>query len=234
MRPPDSFLVRRFRRGIPFGLHFTAGLGLAGLGLAFFTWVATQVNRDGPVPQFDRRVAAEMKEHADEHPFLLAFFRGVTHAGGVLAMVVLGVGGAFFLLLRREYVLMAGWIVAAGGGGLVNLGLKTFVDRPRPGAELRDDAVTERNESYPSGHAMGSVIGYGSVGYVWLLRVRSRRHRALILACLVALVVLIGVSRIYLRAHWLSDVCGGYAIGICWLVLCFSVVEGVRRSLAPG
>jgi undecaprenyl-diphosphatase len=120
--------------------------------------------------------------------------------------------------------------VAAAGGGLMNVGTKVFIDRERPPPDvLRDPLVPETNESFPSGHSMGSIIGYGMLGYVVALLVRRRGQRVAAIAQLAVVVLLIGFSRIYLRAHWFTDVLGGFAIGTFWVSLCITWAEVTRR-----
>jgi membrane-associated phospholipid phosphatase len=200
--------------------------------LAVFVFLALQVVNAGPVTRFDLRCAEDLKDHAETHETMLTAMRIVTHVGGVPVMTGLAILGALVLLARREYALALFWVVAAGGGCLVNLGVKAWIERERPPLELRDDAVTETNESFPSGHSMGSTIGYGSLAYVLSLKLRRRAARVWIVAGLTVLVVLIGFSRMYLRAHWFSDVLGGFGLGGFWLGMCVGVSTFRRPPLA--
>jgi membrane-associated phospholipid phosphatase len=76
---------------------------------------------------------------------------------------------------------------------------------------------------------MGSFIAYGMLAYLLVLALPVRRVRIAVVGLLAGLVVLIGFSRIFLGAHWFSDVMGGFAAGGCWLALCISAIEMVRR-----
>jgi undecaprenyl-diphosphatase len=155
--------------------------------------------------------------------------RLVTHVGGVPAMTALAILGGIVLFLRGQHALALGWLIAAAGGGLMNYSVKNWIGRPRPGEELRDSAVTERNESYPSGHSMGSTVGLGSLAYVLGVHLRRRSVRALVVVTLALLIAVIGFSRMYLRAHWFSDVLGGFGLGAFWLALCLTCLELWRR-----
>lgn len=199
------------------------------VGLAVFVFFAVEVLNAGPVTCFDQQVAERLQKHAEVQPAVLWILRVVTHVGGMPAMVGLAILGAVVSLVRREFLLAALWVIAPGGGALLNQGVKSMIDRPRPPLELRDAAVTETNESYPSGHSMGSTIGFGTLAYVLLVQLRRRDSRALVVMGLTALVVLIGFSRMYLRAHWFSDVLGGFALGGFWLGVCVMALEVLRR-----
>jgi undecaprenyl-diphosphatase len=199
-------------------------VGIVGL-LIFLALAGLTALDGGPVNEMDYHVAVAMKEHAAAHPWLLHFARSATEAGGVPVMTALAIVGSLLLWLCDQPRLAVAWVIAAALGGTVNFTAKEICDRARPGAELRDDAVHERNPSYPSGHAMGTVIAYGSLGYVCVMLLQRRAGKRVMVAVLTLLVLIVGSSRVYLRAHWLSDVIGGFAIGASWLTLCISAAH---------
>jgi undecaprenyl-diphosphatase len=218
------------------------GLAVSLAALALFAVLTVTVPRHTGT-DFDLACARAMKEHAQAHPELLAVMRLVTHLGGVPFIVGLSVLGAVVLFWRHHRLLALGWAVAAAGGGLLNISAKHLIGRDRPaealqGEVIADEAVTEHNASFPSGHSMGSAIAYGMLGYVAVRLQQRRAERAAVIACLAVLVLLIGFSRIYLRAHWFTDVVGGFAIGTSWVALCITWLEVTRRrqvaaNLAP-
>ena len=123
-------------------------------------------------------------------------------------------------VLRRSPRLAVIWLLAALLGEAINEGAKALIDRQRPDATLRTQSVHETSASFPSGHAMGSIIGYGALIYVVWVVLRRRSMKLALTAAFVALVMVIGWTRVYLRAHWCSDVLAGWALGIGWLALC--------------
>ena len=195
----------------------------AGLFSAVWPWLA--LTKDGPVQAFDLSCAQYWKAH-EKLPVALMIY--LTDVGGVAALFVLTIVAALWQLAHKNRVLATAWFVVAVGGALLNQGSKVLFDRDRPGPELRADAVHERNKSYPSGHSMGSIVGYGMLGYVVILTWPCRMRRLLTIAVLTALILAIGLSRIYLRAHWFSDVIGGWAMGLCWLCACLGWLESRR------
>jgi membrane-associated phospholipid phosphatase len=83
---------------------------------------------------------------------------------------------------------------------------------------------------------MGSLVAYGMLAYLLVREVHGRRRRLAVIACATLLILLIGLSRMYLGVHYFSDVIGGYAAGVVWLAACISGLEVVRRrprSLGP-
>ncbi len=83
--------------------------------------------------------------------------------------------------------------------------------------------------SFSSGHAMGSFVTYGFLAYLLTRVLRANFPRRIAVAVLVVLVLLIGFSRIYLGAHYLSDVIGGYAVAAVWLTFCILVTDRTQR-----
>lgn len=122
----------------------------------------------------------------------------------------------FFLWRRRSECF--GLILSAGGGSLINRVLKILVGRQRPTADLVGFAYRDDELSFPSGHVMFYVCFFGFlffVSYALLPRGSKTRRAALALSALP--VLLIGLSRVYLRAHWPSDTLGAYVLGGLWL-----------------
>jgi len=130
--------------------------------------------------------------------------------------------------LRAEGVIcMAG----TGLGWLVTQLLKLLIARPRPSDTLVDVARTFHFKSFPSGHVVFFVEFFGFLLFLALVLLKrgSLRHASLIVPGL--LIALVGVSRVYLGAHWPSDVVGAYLAGGIWLML---MIEVYRRIKAKG
>jgi undecaprenyl-diphosphatase len=167
--------------------------------------------------------------HVHSSPFLVSLFNVITYGGNVAFLAILTVGAALFLLRRRAVEEAALVCVAALGIEAINAVLKLGFHRPRPALAY----VHLDTYSFPSGHAAGSA-GIFAV----LLYLVARRRRMLIrVGCaiaFVAIVAVIGFSRLYLEAHYLSDVLAGISLGIAWAAACLFVYELLRgRSLTP-
>jgi len=112
---------------------------------------------------------------------------------------------------------------------LLMFGLKHLFARQRPTNQLLQEAT---NYSFPSGHALMSVTFYGLLAYITWHSVKNRPAKWTIIVLLILWILLIGVSRIYLRRHYYSDVMAGFATGFLWLVISLKVIRQIeKRSL---
>ncbi|HTJ32605.1 MAG TPA: phosphatase PAP2 family protein [Dactylosporangium sp.] len=202
-----------------------AGFGAAALLFSCLV-VAVRV-RWVPMESLDRGVADELNAVVAPRRFLVVLMGGISRLGsfGVLAWLV-GIG-AMIVLLRRRYRL-AGFLLATALGGLVlDPALKLAVGRLRPVVE--QPVAHGGGNSFPSGHALNSFVCYAALLLVFLPALRPAwRRPALISAG--ALVALIGFSRLALGVHFLSDVIGGWSLGVAWVGLCAAAFELVRHE----
>lgn len=101
----------------------------------------------------------------------------------------------------------------------LNALLKLVQQRPRPEQGLVDVLAPSVGCSFPSGHSMGAVIVFGFIAIMVWVHVPGRASRATLTALLWLLVLAIGLSRVYLGVHWITDVLGGWAAGLFVLTL---------------
>ena len=206
------------------GLHLLLGFLVSVLALWLFGGVLEDVVAGNSLAQFDRALATRL--HAGATAGGVAFFQAVSVLGssGTWAAVALVV--AALLVLRRRWLLAAGWVAALLGAGLLDLALEILVHRPRP---MAAEAFAQAPAwSFPGGHSMGALIGFGMLAYLVLPLVRGRA-RTLVLALATLLIGLVGFSRLYLGAHYFSDVAAGYAAGVVWLSACVTGLAVARR-----
>jgi membrane protein DedA with SNARE-associated domain/membrane-associated phospholipid phosphatase len=222
----STFLAARFARGEYLGLHLTVGFVVSLAGLWLFGGVTEDVIRHDPLTQFD--VALLDWLHARATATGYAIFNAISLLGSPAALTVLALGVGLLLGMRRQWVALGGWIAAFAGGSLLSQILKLVIQRPRP--PYAETFLTHYSWSFPSGHAMVSLIGYGMLAYllVVLWVHRPRLQIAVVLAATL-LIAAIGLSRLYLGVHYFSDVVGGYAAGVLWLSTCISGLEVARR-----
>jgi membrane protein DedA with SNARE-associated domain/membrane-associated phospholipid phosphatase len=220
-----AFLARRFAATEYLGLHLTIGLGLSLGALWLFGGIAEDIIHHDPLIQFDLTIANALYRRAT--PVGVAVAKGLSLLGSPGFIAAWGLVVVGLLLVRRQYLLLGGWVAALGGGGLLDIALKRVFHRTRPAWDL--PLLTAPGWSFPSGHAMGSLVAYGMLAYLLVRQTHRRRRQLGIIACATLLVFLIGLSRMCLGVHYFSDVIGGYAAGVVWLATCISGLEVVRR-----
>ena len=219
-----SFVTARFARGEDWGLHLTIGFLVSALALWIFLGITKDVLHNDPITQLDSTLLDWMQAH--HGPAADQIFRALSALGSPLVMITVAVGVAVFLVISKQRLMLEGWLLAVGGGLLLNNVVKNAIHRPRPHAA----AGLYQGWSFPSGHAMGSLIVFGMLAYLLiLLGPRNRRAQVAIVGCATLLILAIGLSRLYLGAHYFSDVVGGYAAGMLWLSACISGLEVTRR-----
>ena len=227
-----TWVGARFERGEYLGLHLTVGMALSLAALWLFGAVTEDVVHHDPLTLVDLRLATWFRVHAVPAGDRIASVS--SDIGSPVAMGVLAVVVAVVLVRRRWWIVLAGWSAAFAGGGVLDWVLKRIVQRPRPaGAAAFLHGVSF---SFPSGHALGSLIGYGMLAYLLIaFWMPARRHKGAAGVVAILLILLIGLSRLYLGVHYLSDVLGGYAAGLVWLAVCVTGVEIAlrQRGLAP-
>jgi len=200
-----------------------SGIILTIVGLWVFLEIADEV-LEKQTQVIDKTLMLLVKQlHS---PLLDWVMRGASIIGGtvVVTLICLILGAIFWVRQQRVYFTTLA-ITAIGGIGL-NLLIKQLFDRQRP--QLWQLTTGELNtSSFPSGHAMLSVVIYGFIGY--LLAHHFRRWRWWIVSLIIVLIVLIGFSRVYLGVHWFTDIVAGQAAGLTWLMACLLNLEIYRR-----
>jgi len=201
-------------------------LGLALFCLSVFTAIAEDVINKEAIVQVDLIVADML--HNAATPLTTTFFSAITLLGYEGLRLVSAIVVVYFLL-RRRWSLLIGWIVTVGLGELLNLLLKSAFVRPRP--VFIQPILIEHGYSFPSGHAMGSLIAYGLLSYLICSAIRRWPMRLLVVLAAISLILLVGFSRMVLGVHYLSDVIGGFATGGLWLVVsitCWNIIRSYR------
>ncbi|MEJ8836429.1 phosphatase PAP2 family protein [Ramlibacter sp. AN1133] len=176
--------------------------------------LAFQVWTDGPVTRLDLRVTLWLAAHRSAG--LTGFMLAVTTAHQTKWLLAATLVVAAWLAWRRHWPQLARLGVVPAGM-LLNAGLKNVFHRPRP--QQGDPLVHLLTLSFPSGHAAASTVFYGALCALAFARWRSRAIRALAVGLAAAMVLLVTFSRVYLGAHYLSDVVAGVAVGTVCLAL---------------
>jgi undecaprenyl-diphosphatase len=221
-----GFLKARFSPEGYLGLHLTVGLVVVLLTGWWFGEIVENVSRDAATRLLDENVIGWFQDRASPGLTRIAWF--VTALGSIAFLAGGSLVTALVLLKRGFIYRFAAVVVTMGGGSLLNILLKHYFQRQRP--VLENPLVTLSSYGFPSGHTMGATLFFGLLA---LLIAHSSRwawsHRLFAFCGAALLIALVGVSRIYLGAHYLTDVLGAIALGLAWLAFCWTGIETVRR-----
>ena len=151
----------------------------------------------------------------------------ITYLGNPSSIVTLFLLSFLLLWWKNDYLEAKIFMLASLGALFLNVGLKLFFTKNRP--QLWDQLIIEKSFSFPSGHAIGSMVLYGFLGY--LLANRYPKLAVLIYGLTTILILSIGFSRLYLGVHWPTDIIGGYAIGFLWLMACLTTLKIQKNKI---
>jgi membrane-associated phospholipid phosphatase len=223
-------VTHRLSPGGYLGLHFTVSICLLFIAAAIFFLLADEVGEQDWLVQFDHALSNSLHEHSTFAT--VGIFQINSSLGDASTLTAIGLLVIVGLVVTRHWQLVFVWIIALLGVGFLNESLKNTFQRVRP--QLPDPWIVEPGWSFPSGHAMGSLVVYGMLAYFLSLMVTNRTLRYCIIVITTTLVVTIGFSRIYLGVHYFSDVVAGYCAATFWLVLVTTGNDVARRHRQPG
>ncbi len=255
-RPEDSVLVSRhvviippsfvtkFNKNHPLSAAFVrnrlAVHSYLGLNLTIriaiclvLLWILAEITADiifkDPLVEFDHLIMSQVVNFrtAARTKMMIIFSQmgsSITQTSGVICVSV-------FLAYKRKFDYLITYLTAMIGGSITVFVLKAIIHRIRPVTPASGTSLISAIDwSFPSGHSMMSLLFYGVLTYFLVRNVRSRRFRKLIAAAGAIIIFMIGLSRIYLQMHFLSDVIAGYVGGLFWLIACITALEIYREK----
>ncbi|MEK6681670.1 MAG: bifunctional DedA family/phosphatase PAP2 family protein [Nitrospirota bacterium] len=213
----------RFSTGEWYGLNLTMGIVLLMLALLSFGEIIEDLVDKETLFYLDFRIQSFVEGIIT--PQITRFMVDITNLGGVYLSLLICGAMAIYLLYKKYWWNLFTIFLVVGGGETVLVLLKLFFHRPRPDQQL----VTAHGYSFPSGHAFSAVIVYGFLIYVTWKLIKAETLRFIIFSVSILLIILVGISRVYLNVHWLTDVLGGYAAGFSWLVFSIIMVNTIKQ-----
>jgi membrane protein DedA with SNARE-associated domain/membrane-associated phospholipid phosphatase len=223
--PQLEFLVARLSPQGYLGLHLTIGL-VCIIGASWlFGGIAEDVVSGEPLTVIDVNVAQWF--HARTTPGMQTAMGLVTALASPIPVTGVALVTALLLGWKRCWYRLLALVLALSGGMVLAFLLKLFFHRNRP--DFTDSFTVFSGYSFPSGHTMAATLLCGVLAVFAVITLESWRWRvrAVLSACV--MIVLVGFSRVYLGAHFLSDVLGAAAAGLAWLAFCLTAVDTLRR-----
>jgi undecaprenyl-diphosphatase len=234
-RPRGAALRHRLARPIAFvrarlsprgylGLHLTLGaLTLVGAGW-LFGGIAEDVVTGDPLTLVDAHVAAWF--HARTIPLLTLPMLLITHLHGTWSITALSLALAIVLIRQRAWYWLQALVLVVPGGMLLNVLTKHAFGRARP--DFADPILALTTYSFPSGHVAAATLLYGLLAAIIVTRIDAWGNRVLVGLLALLVVTLVALSRLYLGAHYLSDVLAGFAESTAWLALCLTAMHTLK------
>lgn len=217
-------------------LRTLAALGAVTGCLWIFVALADEV-AEGGTHAFDTALLLALRNPADPADplgpgWVEELMRDITAFGsfGVLAAITLAVAG--FLWLQGNHRSMWFVLASVGSGQALSSLAKHGFDRPRP--DLVPHGMITYTTSFPSGHSMMSAVTYLTLAALVARVQPTPALRAYVLALAIILVVLIGISRVYLGVHWPTDVLAGWTAGAGWALACWFAATWSERRVNQG
>ncbi|CAN5123555.1 hypothetical protein BH20VER2_BH20VER2_09230 [soil metagenome] len=225
---PVEFIHRRLSPGGDLGLHLTLGLLVMILGSWAFSTAAQEVGPSGALAVFDQHATEWVQHYASAG--LTNAASVVSYFGSVVVLTSFSSACALLLMSWRLWERLLGLALTMLGGSALNVLLKHSFQRARPNWE--DPLVTLHTFSFPSAHAMGSTLFYGFLALLLMHHAGRWTRRVMVAISAATVIIAISLTRIYLGAHYLSDVLAAFAAGAAWLAFCWTITETFRRRRA--
>lgn len=221
----SHFLRARLSPEGHLGLHLTVGAVLLVLASALFGAIAEDVVTAQAITILDVHVAQWL--HAHGTSAMTRFMLLVTYVHGIGGIAVLATAFGIYLARQKAYYWLLSLVLAVAGGAALNVAMKYAFHRARPSFD--DPLMTLATYSFPSGHTAGSTTFYGVLACYLFSRFQTWPARLTIVMAAVGMTALVGMSRMYLGVHYLSDVLGAVAEACAWLALIITAVSTLRR-----
>lgn len=225
-----AFVRRRLSRGSYLGFSLTLGATILVAAAWLFGGIAEDVVTSDPLTVLDEQVAEWF--HARSTPGLTNVMLAISDAHDVIGITIMASTLALWLLYKRNWYWLLALALTVPGGMLLNVAMKHAFRRARP--SFTDPLLTLATYSFPSGHTAAAMLFYGTFGALLLTQIKNWLGRVLLVILLGLVVALVGLSRLYLGLHYLSDVLAAVALSVAWLALCLTAVNTVRGRGSHG
>ena len=193
------------------------------LALIVFVYAARMVFIvEGSV--FDENVFNAVKPYTTAA--LTGFMRFITFLGKHTLLIPLNLLLIFYFIYKKQKWFAIRITALSLSSVILSFSLKTYFRRERPELQLIGDVG---GYSFPSGHALISVVFYGLFIHIVWHEVKHKWLRTVLVVSLILLILLISFSRIYLRVHYASDVIAGLSVGFIWVVLSLQIIHRIEK-----
>ena len=205
------------------------GVVMVLVGVLMFGAMAYNLETKGPLLQWDVPLYREFHNEAVREPHRLIQQLTFGFFAGRELIQIMSIILILYFLHKRFWRELTMTVLGIGGAALLWYFLSRFFERPRPPDQL---GISVSDPSFPSGHVLTAFVAYGLLAYLLIPKMPSLFWKWVMGLAALFMILFIGFSRLFLGGHYLTDVVAGYALGIAWAGLVFTLIERlwVRRK----
>jgi len=223
-----NFIKKRLTPSEKYGLYLTIGSLITFFFIYLFFGIVQDYIGQDILVRADLRIINLVSHFRTPNANQFMLFITYLAKGEIVTVAV--IFSLIILFLLRKWSYLRSLLVFVIGGELFVWVIKNIINRPRP--PLAEALVTETSYSFPSGHTFVAVAFYGLITFFLFDSLKKKSLKAISLTLGIILVILIGASRIYLGAHWPSDVLASYTSGLAWLSLIITISH-IKKKFNP-
>jgi undecaprenyl-diphosphatase len=218
------------RKNIPFNLRAPGllakwpviGIILFIFGSLVFGGLTYNLFAQGPLLEWDREIANTLPAIGLSSPPFVKDIMAVGFYMGKEVIMVLDILLAFYFIYKKYWQELAMVTIGWTGAALLFYTLSTFIARQRPPTQIW---IIVNIPGFPSGHAVSVVVFYGLLAYLLAPKMPSIFWKGVVVAAALLIIAFVGFSRIFTGGHYLTDILAGYAVGIAWSGVAYTLIE---------
>lgn len=199
-----------------FGLYFKVGVLVFIISILLFGVIAKNVMSADALTIIDVQLSHWL--HSQSSPGVTQCLLILTHLHDPITISFMVTFIAFYLIWKKKWYELLTVLTVVPGGMLINLLVKQVFERARPSFE--HPLVMLTTYSFPSGHVAATTLFYGAIAALLISETTTRSRAIYILLIAFVMVIVVAFSRMYLGAHYLSDVLAAFFEAIAWIALC--------------
>lgn len=222
------FIKKRLTPGEKYGLYLTIGVFVTLFFIYLFFGIIQDYVGQEALIRADLRIINLISHFRT--PGINQFMLFITYLAKAEVITVAVIFSLIILFLLRKWSYFRSLLIFVLGGELFVWIIKNIIDRPRP--PLTEALVAETSYSFPSGHSFVAIAFYGLITFFLFESLKKKWLKNISLILGIILVLLIGASRIYLGAHWPSDVLASFASGLAWLSIIITISH-IKKKFNP-
>jgi PAP2 superfamily. len=176
----------------------------------------------GPLLQWDKALATNLPAIALKNPAILRPIMDAGYYLGAWGIILLGLIFGIYFIAKRYWQELAMLVIGNIGTTLLFWSLSNLIGRLRPPTQIW---IILKIPGFPSGHALSVVTFFGLMAYLLVPKMRSAFGKGFVIAFAILIMLFVGFTRVFTAAHYLTDVLSGYALGIAWSGVVYTLSE---------